>query len=141
MVFKLLNVLAPQYMCSLFTINSACSSYNFRDIEADSRLPKKKSATLIPFPVLIKLESRVTLRKKTIYTAMKLAKRPPQNNINFPLKGGGVAIHISPVRGAALHIYRIQGRAIGNGIDFPDIGFLQLWYKEMYRFSRFWYEI
>ena len=44
MVFKSLNDLAPQYLCNLFTRNSACSSCNFRDTETYLRLPKKNSA-------------------------------------------------------------------------------------------------
>ena len=44
MVFKSLNDLAPQYLCNLFTKNSACSSRNLRNIETDLRLPKKNSA-------------------------------------------------------------------------------------------------
>ena len=44
MVFKSLNDLAPQYLCNLFTKNSACSSHNLRNTETDLRLPKKKSA-------------------------------------------------------------------------------------------------
>ena len=44
MVFKALNDLAPQYLCNLFTKNSACSSRNLRNTETDLRLPKKKSA-------------------------------------------------------------------------------------------------
>ena len=44
MVFKSLNELAPQYLCNLFTKNSACSSHNLRNTETDLRLPKKKSA-------------------------------------------------------------------------------------------------
>ena len=44
MVFKSLNHLAPQYLCNLFTRNSACSSRNLRNIETDLRLPKKNSA-------------------------------------------------------------------------------------------------
>ena len=44
MVFKSLNDLAPQYLCNLFTKNSACSSRNLRDTETDLRLPEKNSA-------------------------------------------------------------------------------------------------
>ena len=44
MVFKSLNDLAPQYLCNLFTKNSACSSRNLRNTETDLRLPKKRSA-------------------------------------------------------------------------------------------------
>ena len=44
MVFKSLNDLAPQYLCNLFTKNSACSSHDLRNTETDLRLPKKKSA-------------------------------------------------------------------------------------------------
>ena len=44
MVFKALNDLAPQYLCNLFTKNSACSSRNLRNTETDLRLPKKNSA-------------------------------------------------------------------------------------------------
>ena len=44
MVFKSLNDLVPQYLCNLFTKNSACSFRNFRNIETDLRLPKKNSA-------------------------------------------------------------------------------------------------
>ena len=43
MVFKSLNDLAPQYLCNLFTKNSACSSRNLRNTETDLRLPKKRS--------------------------------------------------------------------------------------------------
>ena len=43
MVFKSLNDLAPQYLCNLFTKNSACSSRNLRNTETDLRLPKKNS--------------------------------------------------------------------------------------------------
>ena len=41
--FKSLNDLAPQYLCDLFTKNSACSSRSLRNTETD-RLPKKSSA-------------------------------------------------------------------------------------------------
>ena len=44
MVFKSLNDLAPQYLCNLFTDNSACSSRSLRKTETDLRLPKKSSA-------------------------------------------------------------------------------------------------
>ena len=44
MVFKSLNDLAPQYLCNLFTKNSACSSRSLRNTETDLRLPKKRSA-------------------------------------------------------------------------------------------------
>ena len=44
MVFKSLNDLAPQYLCNLFTRNSACASHNLRNTETDLRLPKKNSA-------------------------------------------------------------------------------------------------
>ena len=44
MVFKSLNDLAPQYLCNLFTKNSACSSRILRKAETDLRLPKKRSA-------------------------------------------------------------------------------------------------
>ena len=44
MVFKSLNDLAPQYLCNLFTKNSACSSRSLRNTEADLRLLKKSSA-------------------------------------------------------------------------------------------------
>ena len=44
MVFKPLNDLAPQYLCNLFTRNSACASRNLRNTETDLRLPKKNSA-------------------------------------------------------------------------------------------------
>ena len=44
MVFKSLNDLAPQYLCNLFTKNSACSSRILRNTETDLRLPKKRSA-------------------------------------------------------------------------------------------------
>ena len=44
MVFKSLNGLAPQYLCNLFTRNSACASRNLRNTETDLRLPKKNSA-------------------------------------------------------------------------------------------------
>ena len=44
MVFKSLNDLAPQYLCNLFTRNSACASRNLRNTETDLRLPKKNSA-------------------------------------------------------------------------------------------------
>ena len=44
MVFKALNDLAPQYLCNLFTKNSACSSRSLRNTETDLRLPKKNSA-------------------------------------------------------------------------------------------------
>ena len=44
MVFKSLNDLAPQYLCNLFTKNSACSSRILRKTETDLRLPKKRSA-------------------------------------------------------------------------------------------------
>ena len=43
MVFKSLNDLAPQYLCNLFTKNSACSSRSLWDTETDLRLPKKSS--------------------------------------------------------------------------------------------------
>ena len=36
-VFKSLNDLAPQYLCNLFTKNSACSSHNLRNTETDLR--------------------------------------------------------------------------------------------------------
>ena len=44
MVFKSLNDVAPQYLCKLFTKNSACSSRNLRNGKTDLRLPKKNSA-------------------------------------------------------------------------------------------------
>ena len=44
MVFKSLSDLAPQYLCNLFTKNSACSSRSLRNTETDLRLPKKRSA-------------------------------------------------------------------------------------------------
>ena len=44
MVFKSLNDLAPQYLCNLFTRNSACSFHNIRSTETGLRLPKKNSA-------------------------------------------------------------------------------------------------
>ena len=44
MVFKSLNDLAPQYLCNLFTRNSACSFRNLPNTEIDLRLPKKNSA-------------------------------------------------------------------------------------------------
>ena len=44
MVFKSLNDLVPQYLCNLFTRNSACSFHNLRSTETDLRLPKKNSA-------------------------------------------------------------------------------------------------
>ena len=44
MVFKPLNDLAPQYLCNLFTKNSACPSRILRSTETDLRLPKKRSA-------------------------------------------------------------------------------------------------
>ena len=44
MVFKSLNDLAPQYLCNLFTKNSACSSRSLRNTETDLRLLKKSSA-------------------------------------------------------------------------------------------------
>ena len=44
MVFKSLNDLAPQYLCNLFTRNSACAPRNLRNTETDLRLPKKNSA-------------------------------------------------------------------------------------------------
>ena len=44
MVFKSLSYLAPQYLCNLFTKNSACSSRSLRNTETDLRLPKKRSA-------------------------------------------------------------------------------------------------
>ena len=53
MVFKSLNDLAPQYLCNLFTKNSACSSRNLRNNETDLRLPKKKFskwAKMLLFP-------------------------------------------------------------------------------------------
>ena len=43
MVFKSLNDLAPQYLCNLFTKNSACSSRSLQIIETDLWLPKKSS--------------------------------------------------------------------------------------------------
>ena len=43
MVFKSLNGLALQYLCNLFTKNSACSSSNLLNTETDLRLPKKNS--------------------------------------------------------------------------------------------------
>ena len=44
MAFKSLSDLAPQYLCNLFTKNSACSSRSLRNTETDLRLPKKRSA-------------------------------------------------------------------------------------------------
>ena len=44
MVFKSLNGLAPQYLSSLFTRNSACSSRILRNTNTDLRLPLKKTA-------------------------------------------------------------------------------------------------
>ena len=44
MVFMSLNDLAPQYLCNLFTRNSARSFHNLRSTETDLRLPKKNSA-------------------------------------------------------------------------------------------------
>ena len=44
MVFKLLNDLAPQYLCNLFTKTSACFSRNLQNTESELRLPKKNSA-------------------------------------------------------------------------------------------------
>ena len=44
MVFKSFNDLAPQYLCNLFTRNSAYSFHNLRSTVIDLRLPKKNSA-------------------------------------------------------------------------------------------------
>ena len=44
MVFKSLNNLALQYLCNLFTKNSACSSRRLQNTETDLRFPKKRSA-------------------------------------------------------------------------------------------------
>ena len=43
MFFESLNELAPQYLCSLFTKNSQCSSHNLLNTETDLRLPMKKA--------------------------------------------------------------------------------------------------
>ena len=43
-VFKSLSDLAHQYLCNLFTRNSACSSRSLRNTVTDLRLPKKRSA-------------------------------------------------------------------------------------------------
>ena len=43
-VFKSLNDLAPQYLCNLFTKNSACSYRSLWNTETDLRLPKRSSA-------------------------------------------------------------------------------------------------
>ena len=44
MVFKILNELAPQYLCGLFTRNSQCSTRTLRNTGTDVRLPKKNYA-------------------------------------------------------------------------------------------------
>ena len=44
MVFKSLNILAPQYLCDLFTRDSLCSSYSLRNTGTDLRLSKKRSS-------------------------------------------------------------------------------------------------
>ena len=46
MVFKSLNGLAPQYLSSLFTRNSACSSRILRNANTDLRLPLKEPQTV-----------------------------------------------------------------------------------------------
>ena len=38
--FKSLDYLAPQYLSNLLNKNSSCTSYNFRNTNADVRLPK-----------------------------------------------------------------------------------------------------
>ena len=43
-VFKTLNDLAPQYLCNLFTKNSACSYRSLWNTETGLRLPKRSSA-------------------------------------------------------------------------------------------------
>ena len=43
-VFKLLNELAPQYLCGLFAKNSECSTRTLRNTGTDVWLPKKNSA-------------------------------------------------------------------------------------------------
>ena len=43
MVFKSLNELAPQYLSSLFKINSQCSTRCLRNTETDLRVPKKNN--------------------------------------------------------------------------------------------------
>ena len=49
--FKSLNNLTPEYLCEFFTKNSACSSRNLRNTNADVRLPKKKQCKgKKPFP-------------------------------------------------------------------------------------------